>query len=104
MKHSNKSFILSMAIIMGGSGWTWRNQKFNFVSEPDDALKCLICLEVAKEPRQHEKCGRLFCKKCLYEYGKVKPCPSCRDVQPQYFMDARGMSYTFSGMLIAVSV
>ena len=66
--------------------------KYNFVSEPDDALKCLICLEVAEEPRQHEKCGRLFCKKCLDSHGKVKPCPNCRAKQPRYFIDVRGMS------------
>ena len=63
---------------------------FNFVSEPDDALKCLICLEVANDPRQHEKCGRLFCKKCLDRHGYTKPCPNCRAEQPQYFVDTRG--------------
>ena len=64
--------------------------QFSFVSKPDDALKCLICLEVAEEPWQHDKCGRLFCKECLDDYGKVKPCPNCRAEQPQYFEDTRG--------------
>ena len=63
--------------------------KFMFVSEQDDALKCLICMEVAEEPRQHEKCGRLFCRKCLDRHEKDKPCPYCRAEQPQYFIDAR---------------
>ena len=68
-------------------------RKFSFVSdsEPDDALKCLICLEVAKEPWQHDKCGRLFCKECLDKYGRAKPCPNCRTEQPQYFEDTRSM-------------
>ena len=61
----------------------------DFLSEPDDALKCLICLEVAEEPWQHDKCGRLFCRKCLDMHGKDKPCPNCRTEQPQYFEDAR---------------
>ena len=44
--------------------------KYQFVSEPDNDLKCLICLKVAEEPWQHGKCGRLFCEKCLNEHGK----------------------------------
>ena len=51
------------------------HNKYCFVGEPEDGLKCLICLEVAEEPRQHEKCGRLFCKECLDRHGKDKPCP-----------------------------
>ena len=70
--------------------------KFRFLSEPDDALKCLICMEVAEEPRQHEKCGRLFCSECLDRHGKDKPCPNCRAEQPQYFEDTRGMCNLFT--------
>ena len=61
----------------------------NFVSEPDDALKCLICLAVARDPWQHGKYDRLFCEKCLNEYGKDKPCPSCKMKYPMYMEDAR---------------
>ena len=64
--------------------------KFSYASEPDDSLKCLICMEVAEEPWQHDKCGRLFCDKCLDRHGKFKPCPNCRADQPQYFVDNRG--------------
>ena len=63
--------------------------KYSFINEPDDALKCLICLEVAEEPWQHSKCGRLFCKVCLDDYGKYKPCPTCRTPHPQYFEDSK---------------
>ena len=63
--------------------------KYQFVSEPDDEYKCLICLEVAEEPWQHGECGRLFCEKCLNKLGRNKPCPNCRG-GPQYFKDARG--------------
>ena len=59
------------------------------MSEPDDALKCLICLAVARDPWQHGKCGRLFCEKCLNKYGKDKFCPNCRMKNPQYMEDAR---------------
>ena len=65
------------------------SKKYNFVSEPDDALVCAICLEVAEDPWQHGKCGRLLCKECLEKLGRNKPCPNCRMAQPQYFEDNR---------------
>ena len=64
-------------------------EKYSFLSEPDDALKCLICLGVAEEPWQHGKCGRLFCEDCIEKYGKHRPCPNCKREQPQYFEDSR---------------
>ena len=66
-----------------------KDYDYMFTSEPDDALKCLICLSVAKDPWQHGKCGRLFCKNCIDKNGKSKPCPNCRMEQPQYFEDTR---------------
>ena len=42
-----------------------KDYDYMFTSEPDDALKCLICRSVAKDPWQHGKCGRLFCKACI---------------------------------------
>lgn len=65
---------------------------YQFVNEPGDGFKCLICLEVAKEPWQHSKCGRLFCKACLELYGKDKPCPLCMTKQTQYFEDTKSKS------------
>ena len=64
-------------------------QKYKFVSEPDDELKCLICLEVAMDPMQHEACGKLFCKDCLESYGRTKPCPNCRIWWSHYYKDNR---------------
>ena len=61
----------------------------NFETKPDGALDCLICLAVARDPLQHEKCGRLFCEKCLNKHGKDKSCPNCRMEQPLYFEDNR---------------
>ena len=66
--------------------------KYQFLSEPDDGLKCLICLEVAEDPWQHGECGRLFCEKCLNEHGSHKPCPNCRQARPQYLKDGRSKS------------
>ena len=60
--------------------------------EPDDSLKCLICLAVARDPRQHVKCGRLFCEKCIDKHGTDKPCPNCRMEQPIYMEDAKSKS------------
>ncbi len=67
--------------------YTSVSYQYNFISEPPDALKCLVCLEVAEEPWQHAKCGRLFCRKCVEDYGRSKPCPFCRVKKPQYFED-----------------
>ena len=64
-------------------------RKCSFIAEPDDALKCPICLEVAEEPWQHGKCGRLFCEACIRKHGRFKPCPNCRMEQPQYLEDTK---------------
>lgn len=66
-------------------------EDYRFVIDPPDALKCPICLGVAIEPWQHGKCGRLFCNKCIEEYGKGKgkPCPYCKREQPEYFEDTK---------------
>ena len=64
-------------------------QKYKFISEPDDDLKCLICLEVAMDPMQHEECGKLFCKDCLESHGRTNPCPNCRTKDSQYYKDNR---------------
>ena len=66
-----------------------KDYDYKFITEPDDALKCLICLSVAKDPHQHGKCGRLFCKECIDKNGEGKPCPYCRMEHPQYFEDTR---------------
>lgn len=63
--------------------------QYKFVSEPEDDLTCLICLEVAEDPWQHGKCGRLFCRECLDQLDSRQPCPNCRENQPQYFEDNR---------------
>ncbi len=54
-----------------------------------DNLKCLICHEVARDPKQHEDCGKLFCEKCIEKYGVRQPCPYCRKKKPLYFKDNR---------------
>ena len=52
---------------------------YNFVEEPSDSLKCLICLLVAKDPQQHGACGKLFCSSCIASYRTQQDdCPHCR--------------------------
>ncbi len=70
------------------------NSKFDYklIDEPEDILKCSICLEVAKgQPMQHGAstgCGKIFCKECIEKNGS-KPCPMCRENDPKYFEDVR---------------
>ena len=33
------------------------SREYKFVGEPADVLKCAICLEVARDPHQHEECS-----------------------------------------------
>jgi len=63
-------------------------KEWQFVS-PHEHLKCLICLDVASNPKQHEECGKLFCAGCIERNGK-RPCPNCRSKNPKYFKDKRG--------------
>ncbi len=57
--------------------------EYNFITEPEDALKCLICHEVARDPKQHEDCGKLFCEKCVEKYGVRKP-THCKTLRLEY--------------------
>ena len=57
-----------------------------YVSEPDDTLKCCICREVARDPKQEEGCGKLFCSGCIE--GWEGSCPHCR-AYPLYFSDKK---------------
>ena len=62
----------------------------DFVTDPPDSLKCLICMLVVKEPWQHGECGRVYCKICIEGYAKVKStCPNCRQKKPSLFRDGR---------------
>ena len=65
---------------------------YKFVSEPDESVKCSICLEVAVAPKQEGECGKLFCSECI-EKNKSKHCSNCRTVSPMYFKDKRSKIY-----------
>ncbi len=68
------------------------SSEYKLIAEPDDDLKCLICLGVARDPLQHEACGKLYCEACLEEYGRDKPCPNCRMQESHYYVDKRSKS------------
>jgi hypothetical protein len=53
-------------------------EPFNFVHELSDELMCIICLDVALDPMQHEQCKKLLCEDCKKRYGVNRPCPNCR--------------------------
>ena len=61
---------------------------YNFITEPDPNLFCVICLELASQPKQCEDCGKLFCSECIKQYGR-NPCPNCRVKKPKFFKDVR---------------
>ena len=78
-------------------------EDFRFLSEPPDALKCPICLGIAMEPRQHGECGRLFCKKCIEDYGRSKPCPYCKRSEPKYFEDTKSRLFSGAAIITLIS-
>ncbi len=55
-----------------------------WVEDPPDDLKCLICLCVARDPQQHpgddtNQCGKIFCDYCITKLLRSKTtCPNCR--------------------------
>ena len=58
-----------------------RGYDCDFLEPPPDALLCLICTFVAREPMQMDCCGKLYCKHCLNEHSKLSQqftCPHCR--------------------------
>ena len=84
-----------------------KDYDYKFITEPDDDLKCMICMSVAKDPWKHRKCGRLFCKECINKYGEGIPCPNCRKKKPRYFEDTRSKyfsSYTVPFLLFTLCV
>lgn len=64
-------------------------RQYHFINEPDDDLKCVICLDVARDPLQHVECGKLFCKQCLDRHGKDRPCANCRTEGSMYYPDKK---------------
>jgi len=61
----------------------------DYVNSPPDDLICLICTFVARDPRQVDCCGKIYCQDCLEKLGKRKPCPNCRDTEWESFKDKK---------------
>ena len=61
----------------------------HYLTEPSDDMLCVICLEVAIEPMQHETCGKLLCKACHDKNGRNEKCPSCRSSDTKFYADLR---------------
>ncbi len=61
-----------------------------FLSVPSESLKCSICLDIAKDPKQEEACGKLFCSDCI-EHVKGN-CPTCVTPNPKFFIDRKSES------------
>ena len=59
-------------------------REFLFLEVPEDACKCLICMDPAVNPHQSKCCGCILCEKCV---RKVETCPKCRKETFCSFMD-----------------
>lgn len=69
------------------------NDLYCFVTPPDDDLLCLICLRVAREPMQHEQCGKLFCRECILRHGEDRPCPNCPVRGSRFYQDGKSKNF-----------
>lgn len=89
--HSGVNFVAAGTNSKMATGPQQEDVQYNFITEPIDSLKCLICLEVARDPMQHaeNRCGKLFCRKCWKKYHK-RDCPNCRQRNPRVISDVRG--------------
>lgn len=76
-------------IKMASSSYSEIIFEYNYISEPDPGLQCPICLDVAKDPLQHEECGKLFCKECMEKHGNDKPCPHCKTEGSMFYQDKK---------------
>ena len=62
-------------------------KEYLLLKELDDNLMCPICHDVAINPVQEQKCGKLFCSKCKEELS-INTCPCCKR-RPSYFEDTK---------------
>ena len=63
---------------------------YKFVDVPPSDIVCSICKLVAREPRQMECCGKVFCKECIERtWNSSKICPCCHQ-SGNCFIDHRG--------------
>ena len=89
--------VLARNFLKMAASASYRTLEYYYVSEPDDDLLCPICLEVARDPLQHEACGKLFCKECIEEHGKDQPCPHCNTEGLKFYQDKIGKTLVSRG-------
>ena len=63
------------------------DKKYCLLKKLDDNLMCPICHDVAINPVQEQKCGKLFCSKCKEKLDQ-NTCAWCKR-RPNYFEDTR---------------
>ena len=51
-------------------------EEYLLLEQLDDSLMCPICHDVAIDPVQEQKCGKLFCSKCKEKLDQ-NTCPCC---------------------------
>ena len=77
-----------------GGPWEGGGYDCQFVSEVPHALQCLICTLAAREARQIDCCGKVFCRACLskLKWSDNSACPNCRETRWKSFADKKSKS------------
>ena len=46
------------------------NEEFEYLEEPQEDIKCPLCLDVFKDAHEVSFCGHVFCKDCIMKTKK----------------------------------
>ena len=61
-----------------------------FLYEVPSKLLCSLCNNAAKEPWQHGKCERLFCRSCITQNKDyLEFCPYCKEENADFYTDIK---------------
>ena len=72
----------------------YKQSSYYVKEKPGDDLECIICHQLAYEPRQTSCCGHTVCRGCADKWrGKNNSCPQCRKSPLNLTDDPRTMRY-----------
>ena len=72
----------------------YRKSSYYVIEKPGDDLECIICHQIAYDPRQTSCCGHTVCCGCADKWrGRNNSCPQCRRSPLKLTDDPRTMRY-----------
>ena len=62
----------------------WRIENFDALKNTFDYLKCAVCNNLVRQPKECSTCENNICSKCLVTNEGTKECPCCKEKKPIY--------------------